>query len=103
MGGPCPASGPLKTEITEEQCEGRRSKLKMSLLSPSLSVLSAGFDISGDHSVPPSYLWFGHGQSRNNLDIFNAIAEPRRREIVNLLALGGERDVTELVFKLGLP
>ena len=36
-------------------------------------------------------------------DVFNAIAEPRRREIVNLLALGAERDVTELVRKLGLP
>ena len=36
-------------------------------------------------------------------DVFNAIAEPRRREIVDLLALGHERDVTELVFKMGLP
>jgi DNA-binding transcriptional ArsR family regulator len=36
-------------------------------------------------------------------DVFNAIAEPRRREIVNLLALGVEHDVTVLVLKLGLP
>lgn len=36
-------------------------------------------------------------------DVFNAIAEPRRREIVDLLATGAERDVTELVLKLGLP
>jgi DNA-binding transcriptional ArsR family regulator len=36
-------------------------------------------------------------------DVFNAIGEPRRREIVDLLALGAERDVTELVLKLGLP
>src|ERR1700689_8108 len=36
-------------------------------------------------------------------DVFNAIAEPRRREIVDLLALDFERDVPELVFKLGLP
>jgi DNA-binding transcriptional ArsR family regulator len=36
-------------------------------------------------------------------DVFNAIAEPRRREIVDLLALGPEHDVTELVLKLGLP
>jgi DNA-binding transcriptional ArsR family regulator len=36
-------------------------------------------------------------------DVFNAIAEPRRREIVDLLARGAERDVTELVLKLGLP
>ena len=35
-------------------------------------------------------------------DVFNAIAEPRRREIVDLLALGAERDVTEIVLKLGL-
>jgi DNA-binding transcriptional ArsR family regulator len=36
-------------------------------------------------------------------DVFNAIAEPRRREIVDLLAMGAHRDVTELVLKLGLP
>ena len=36
-------------------------------------------------------------------DVFNAIAEPRRREIVDFLAAGGERDVTEMVFELGLP
>jgi DNA-binding transcriptional ArsR family regulator len=36
-------------------------------------------------------------------DVFNAIAEPRRREIVDLLGFGAERDVTEMVFKLGLP
>ena len=36
-------------------------------------------------------------------DVFNAIAEPRRREIVDLLGLGTERDVTEMVIKLGLP
>jgi DNA-binding transcriptional ArsR family regulator len=36
-------------------------------------------------------------------DVFNAIAEPRRRKIVDLLAIGPERDVTEIVFKLGLP
>jgi DNA-binding transcriptional ArsR family regulator len=36
-------------------------------------------------------------------DVFNAIAEPRRRQIVDLLALGPEHDVTQLVLKLGLP
>ena len=36
-------------------------------------------------------------------DIFNAIAEPRRREIVDLLAVDAEHDVTEIVFKLGIP
>jgi DNA-binding transcriptional ArsR family regulator len=36
-------------------------------------------------------------------DVFNAIAEPRRRQIVDYLALVSERDVTEIVLKLGLP
>src|SRR5882757_3501032 len=36
-------------------------------------------------------------------DVFNAIAEPRRRQIVDLLARGPDRDVTELVLKLNLP
>ena len=36
-------------------------------------------------------------------DVFNAIAEPRRRAIVDLLIQGAQRDVTELVLKLGLP
>ena len=42
-------------------------------------------------------------RTATTVDVFNAIAEPRRREIVDLLALGAERDVTELVLKLGLP
>lgn len=36
-------------------------------------------------------------------DVFNAIAEPRRREIVDLLALGTHRGVGEMVQMLGLP
>jgi DNA-binding transcriptional ArsR family regulator len=35
-------------------------------------------------------------------DAFNAVAEPRRREILDLLA-GGERPVGDLVRELGLP
>ncbi|WP_024793749.1 ArsR/SmtB family transcription factor [Tomitella biformata] len=35
-------------------------------------------------------------------DVFNAIAEPRRREILALLR-AGERPVTELARELGLP
>jgi DNA-binding transcriptional ArsR family regulator len=35
-------------------------------------------------------------------DAFNAVAEPRRRQILGLLA-GGERSVTELVAALALP
>jgi DNA-binding transcriptional ArsR family regulator len=36
-------------------------------------------------------------------DVFNAIAEPRRREIVGLLAAGTPRSVTELVEATKLP
>ena len=35
-------------------------------------------------------------------DVFNAVAEPRRRQILDALA-GGERPVNELVHALGLP
>src|SRR3954466_4954649 len=42
-------------------------------------------------------------RARTTADVFNAIAEPRRRQIVDLLATAGERDVTELVLKLRLP
>ena len=35
-------------------------------------------------------------------DAFNAVAEPRRRQIIDLLA-GGERPVTDLVEQLGIP
>jgi DNA-binding transcriptional ArsR family regulator len=34
-------------------------------------------------------------------DVFNAVAEPRRREILDLLA-GGERPVNDLVAELGV-
>ena len=36
-------------------------------------------------------------------DVFNAIAEPRRREIINLLAGDGEQAVGDLVTRLRLP
>jgi DNA-binding transcriptional ArsR family regulator len=35
-------------------------------------------------------------------DAFNAVAEPRRRQIVDALAAGGERPVNDLVGELGL-
>jgi DNA-binding transcriptional ArsR family regulator len=35
-------------------------------------------------------------------DAFNAVAEPRRRQILDALA-GGERGVTDLVRRLGVP
>ena len=36
-------------------------------------------------------------------DVINAIAEPRRREIIDLLATGGERAVGDLVGALRMP
>jgi len=36
-------------------------------------------------------------------DVFNAIAEPRRRQIIELLADAGEQPVGELVSRLRLP
>jgi len=36
-------------------------------------------------------------------DVFNAIAEPRRREIIDLLAASGERAVGDLVGALRIP
>ena len=43
----------------------------------------------------------GMARAATTTDAFNAVAEPRRREILDLLA-GGERSVTELVESLGL-
>jgi DNA-binding transcriptional ArsR family regulator len=40
-------------------------------------------------------------RARTTLDVFNAIAEPRRRQIVDLLA-EGERPVNDVVAALGL-
>src|ERR1700681_4305766 len=36
-------------------------------------------------------------------DVFNAIAEPRRREIIDILAGGHEHDVGKLVARLRIP
>jgi len=36
-------------------------------------------------------------------DVFNAVAEPRRRAILDELARHGPRDVGRLVYSLGLP
>ena len=43
----------------------------------------------------------GMARASTTADVFNAVAEPRRRQILDLLA-GGERTVTELVWALGL-
>ena len=44
---------------------------------------------------------FGMSRAATTTDAFNALAEPRRRQIVDLLAQG-ELPVTELVQRLGL-
>jgi DNA-binding transcriptional ArsR family regulator len=43
----------------------------------------------------------GMARAATTTDAFNAVAEPRRREILDLLA-GGERPVNDLVRELGL-
>jgi DNA-binding transcriptional ArsR family regulator len=45
----------------------------------------------------------GVPRAATTTDVFNAIAEPRRREIISLLAAGGRRPVGELVASLRLP
>jgi DNA-binding transcriptional ArsR family regulator len=42
-------------------------------------------------------------RARTSADVFNAIAEPRRRQIVELLARRGDMTVGALVVALGLP
>src|ERR687890_2075392 len=47
------------------------------------------------------YIVFDMARAATTTDAFNAVAEPRRRQIVDLLA-GGERAVGDLVRELGL-
>jgi len=44
----------------------------------------------------------GVARAATTTDVFNAVAEPRRREILDALVDGGERPVGELVRVLGL-
>jgi DNA-binding transcriptional ArsR family regulator len=46
-------------------------------------------------------MMFGMARAATTTDAFNAVAEPRRRQILDLLA-GGERPVNDLVGLLGL-
>jgi DNA-binding transcriptional ArsR family regulator len=48
------------------------------------------------------YILHRMARAATTADAFNAVAEPRRREILDLLA-GGERPVNDLVHLLGLP
>ena len=47
------------------------------------------------------YMMPGMARAATTADAFNAVAEPRRRQILDALA-GGERSVTELVEALGI-
>ena len=42
-------------------------------------------------------------RAATTLDVFNAVAEPRRREILNVLGDGRERAVAEVVEAVGMP
>jgi DNA-binding transcriptional ArsR family regulator len=42
-------------------------------------------------------------RAATTLDVFNAVAEPRRREIINVLMDGRERAVGEVVDAVGMP
>jgi DNA-binding transcriptional ArsR family regulator len=42
-------------------------------------------------------------RAATTLDPFNAIAEPKRRMVLEALAIGGEQPVNELVLNLGWP
>jgi DNA-binding transcriptional ArsR family regulator len=48
------------------------------------------------------YIFPGMARAATTTDAFNAVAEPRRRQILDALA-GGERPVGDLVDELGLP
>jgi DNA-binding transcriptional ArsR family regulator len=47
------------------------------------------------------YILLAMARAATTADAFNAVAEPRRRQILDLLA-GGERPVNDLVVQLGL-
>ena len=42
-------------------------------------------------------------RAATTLDVFNAVAEPRRREIIDVLGDGRERAVSEVVEAVGMP
>ena len=49
-------------------------------------------------------IWFARmARATTTSDVFNAIAEPRRREIIDLLAGGRDLAVGHLVHHLGIP
>jgi DNA-binding transcriptional ArsR family regulator len=52
-------------------------------------------------TFPYGYMMMAMARAATTTDAFNAVAEPRRRQILDLLA-GGERAVNDLVAELGL-
>ena len=54
-----------------------------------------------DKAFPYGHMILAMARASTTADVFNAVAEPRRREILDALA-GGERPVGDLVAALGL-
>ncbi len=54
------------------------------------------------YNYPYGYMFAGMARAATTSDVYNAIAEPRRREILTLLR-AGERPVAELSEALGMP
>jgi len=52
-------------------------------------------------TYPYGYMMLAMARAATTADAFNAVAEPRRRQILDVLA-GGERPVNDLVRALGL-
>ena len=53
------------------------------------------------NTYPYGYMMSRMARAATTADVFNAIAEPRRRQLLNLVA-GRERSVNDLVAELGL-
>src|ERR1700692_3495271 len=49
------------------------------------------------------YIFSGMARAATTADVFNAIAEPRRREVIGVLADGKEYAVGEMVLRLRMP
>jgi DNA-binding transcriptional ArsR family regulator len=59
-----------------------------------------------DHRVdifPYKHIIYSMARAATTLDVFNAVAEPRRREILDVLGDGRERAVNEVVEAVGMP
>jgi hypothetical protein len=54
----------------------------------------------GENTYPYGYMMSRMARAATTADVFNAIAEPRRRQLLDLVA-GRERSVNDLVAELG--